>query len=46
MNAETERQAGNNRNSFLANDANQTFRVAGHLHAVETLTIDTWKINK
>lgn len=33
-------------NCFLANDANQTCRVAGHLHAVETLTIDTYKITK
>lgn len=41
MSAEEERQAGNNRNSFLANDASQTRRVTRHLHAVETQTVDT-----
>ena len=41
MTAEEERQAANNRNSFLANDASQTHTVTRHLHAVETRTVDT-----
>lgn len=37
MNVETQRQASINRKHFLANNANQIFRVPGHLHTLRTL---------